>query len=200
MQFHHHKNYHDLQPSILDSNAILVYLRYLSDVAGKHRTGPATNPILHLRRFRSSLRPYRPSRLARLWPGDSPMKLFLLFGAVGAWFSSCTMIQTQHGTAQFWGDYENVYFHDGAVTFSATSMNHSHVVRAHWHGAVLLGGVAVSSAIPGVGVGGRVVGAAVPSVVSGFTQPPRATPAPLTPANVASPQVILVPPPHPTKP
>lgn len=86
---------------------------------------------------------------------------------------SCTIIPTQHGKAQFWGDYTDVKFDDGSVHFSATTMIHSTAIRAHYHGLVLLGGVAVSSAIPGVGVGGRATAAAVPSLVSGFTAPPK---------------------------
>lgn len=99
--------------------------------------------------------------------------------------SGCTMIPTQHGTAQFWGDYTNVTFTDGSVSFHADTMVHSTVVRAHWHGAVLVGGVAVTSAIPGLGVGGRAAVTAVPPIVSGLTAPtkPMATPAPaLVPA------------------
>jgi len=95
----------------------------------------------------------------------------------------CTTIPTQHGKAQFWGDYTNVTFDDGSVHFHADTMMHSGVVRAHWHGAVLMGGEVVSSAIPGVGVGTRAAGAALPSLVSGMTQPPRnrATPIPSHP-------------------
>lgn len=55
-------------------------------------------------------------------------------------FTSCTMIPGPHGTAQFWGDYQDIAFQDGSVKFSAKSMVHSGVVRAHWHGAIAVGG------------------------------------------------------------
>lgn len=90
----------------------------------------------------------------------------------------CTLVPTQHGVAQFWGDYTNFKFSDGSVKLSASAMIHSTVVRAHWHGVVLVGDEAVSSAIPGVGVGTRAAAATVPSLVSGFTQPPKSTPIP----------------------
>lgn len=103
-------------------------------------------------------------------------KLVLSFALL---LPACTLISTSHGTAQFWGDYTDFAFSDGSVKLTATSMIHSSVVRAHYHGLVLLGGVAVSSAIPGVGVGERAAAAAVPSLVSGFTQPSRITPSPV---------------------
>lgn len=71
------------------------------------------------------------------------MKILLL----ALCLSGCTIIPTQHGKAQFWGDYTNVQFDDGSVHFRATTMRHSGVVRAHWQGASSLGAEAVSGAI-----------------------------------------------------
>lgn len=102
------------------------------------------------------------------------MKLLPLILCIA--LAGCTIIPTQHGKAQFWGDYTNVQFDDGSVHFHADSMIHSTAVRAHWHGAVLLGSEAVTSAIPGVGIGAKIVAPAVPAIVSGLTAKPSTPP------------------------
>lgn len=109
------------------------------------------------------------------------LPIFLSLLATG-----CSIVHGPHGVHQFWGDYTKVDFADTpqGVHLKCDTMNHSHAVRAHYHGLVLLGGEAVSSATPGVGVGTRAAAAAVPPIVSGFTQPPqppRATPVPVKP-------------------
>ena len=65
------------------------------------------------------------------------MKQLLALLAV-ALLAGCTLIPTQHGVAQFWGDYTNVKFQDGDVHFSADTMIRQQRRPAHWHGAVLL--------------------------------------------------------------
>jgi hypothetical protein len=76
-------------------------------------------------------------------------------------FTSCTIIPTQHGKAQFWGDYSQIYFHDGSVTFSANTAIHSTAIRAHWHGVTTLGMEAMTYGLggagPAVGVGGATI-------------------------------------------
>lgn len=91
---------------------------------------------------------------------------------------SCTVIPTQHGKAQFWGDYSQLSFDDGSVHVRALEANHSHAVRAHWHGVTNLGAEVVTGAI-GLHGGSQIIGAAgaaIPPMVNRPTN--RATPAP----------------------
>lgn len=99
------------------------------------------------------------------------MKYFALFLCLA--LAGCTMIPTPHGTAQFWGDYEDVSLKDGPVTFTAKKMVHSTVAKAHWHGLTTLGAEAVAA-----GIGGAAGGAVgvIPPLVNRPTN--RATPIP----------------------
>lgn len=105
------------------------------------------------------------------------MKLILALLAIVS-LVGCTMIPGPHGTAQFWGDYTKLDYSDGPVHLKADTMTHSNVVRAHWHGASVLGAEAVA-----YGAGGPVAGAGVATAASFFNrQTNRATPTP-TPAK-----------------
>lgn len=87
-------------------------------------------------------------------------------------FPACTMIPTQHGTAQFWGDYEDVSLKDGSVTFTAKKMVHSGVARAHWHGLTTLGAEAVMAGIGGTpGAAAAVIPPLVSRPTTRQTQP-----------------------------
>lgn len=89
----------------------------------------------------------------------------------------CTVIHTQHGADQFWGDYEALALKDGAVTFTATKMTHSGVVKAHWHGVIGLGGEALGAYTAGIGA--PVVGSLVTGTSAIVNRPTsRATPIP----------------------
>lgn len=105
------------------------------------------------------------------------MKLLLLLSGICV-FTGCTIIPTQHGKVQFWGDYADVKFDDGSVHFSALKMAHTGAIRAHWHGANNLAASVVAGAI-GLKGGNQALGAAaaiVPPVVNRPTT--RATPHP----------------------
>lgn len=92
--------------------------------------------------------------------------------------SGCTIIPTQHGKAQFWGDYQRISFDDGSVHFRADSALHSPVVRAHWHGGNNLAASVVAGAIGLHGANQAIGGitSVIPAVVNRPTT--RATPAP----------------------
>jgi hypothetical protein len=95
------------------------------------------------------------------------MKLLPLFALL---LCGCAIIPTQHGKAQFWGDYTNLKFDDGSVHFEASRAMHSPVVRAHWHGATSLANEAVTGAI-GLTGGNEVVGGAA-SVITPIVNRP----------------------------
>ncbi len=83
----------------------------------------------------------------------------LLWSALiaGMLLTGCTIIPTQHGKAQFWGDYTKIAFDDGTVHFSADRATHSPVVRAQWNGVNNFAAQAVAGAI-GLKGGNEVVG------------------------------------------
>jgi len=92
--------------------------------------------------------------------------------------SGCTTIPTQHGTAQFWGDYTKIAFDDGSVHFRADTAIHSTAVRGHWHGINNFAATAVTGAI---GLhGANQVASAIPAVIPAIVNRPttRATPTP----------------------
>ncbi len=82
------------------------------------------------------------------------MKLLLLPALL---LCSCTLIPTQHGTAQFWGDYTGLLFKDGDVSLKAKTMTHSGVARAHWHGAAAIGAEVVMGTIGGAPAAAAVI-------------------------------------------
>lgn len=105
------------------------------------------------------------------------MKLILLLSIallIAVVLTGCTLIPTQHGTAQFWGDYQNLNFVDGGVSLSCSVMTHSGVVKAHWHGIVAVGaeGAGAFSGAGPVVKGGAVLGTAIAN------RPTSRTPAP----------------------
>lgn len=95
----------------------------------------------------------------------------------------CTMIPGPHGTAQFWGDYQNLDYSDGPVHLKATSMIHSGVVRAHYHGITNIGAevastmIGLNTAQPAVKAATSLV-PAIPAVVNRPTTRATATPKP----------------------
>lgn len=93
--------------------------------------------------------------------------------------TGCTLLPTQHGTAQFWGDYTNVKFDDGSVHFSADSMVHSRAIRAQWHGLNGFAAEAATVIIPGAPVAARAVAPAITNLVSGTTAPANSTSVPV---------------------
>jgi hypothetical protein len=82
------------------------------------------------------------------------MRLLLLLSLL---LCGCTIIPTQHGKAQFWGDYSQLKFDDGTVHFEAARATHSPAIRAQWQGASNLAAQAVAGAI-GLKGGNEVVG------------------------------------------
>lgn len=105
------------------------------------------------------------------------MKTLLLL-SLACFLAGCTLIPTPHGTAQFWGDYTTVSLTDGPVKFTAASMRHSAVAKAHWVGAANFGSVA-SGAVMGLSGQAGIGGAA--AVIAPIVNRPTSRPAPTPP-------------------
>jgi hypothetical protein len=97
---------------------------------------------------------------------------------------ACTMMDANKGTYFTNADNQKVKmeFSGGKIThYEAESNLHSPIVKAHWHGAIGLGGEVLGASMAG-GAGGAMVGAATTAasaIVNRPTTRGAATPAPV---------------------